>query len=487
MQSRLSLFVKVFMLMVSFLLFGQTIDAGTQDLNLLREDIEKIVKEQLDGAEVSISVRQKNSGRLIYSYKGGQAIKPASNMKLLTSAAALDVLGNNYRFKTQLFTNGKISNGLLKGDLYIKGEGDPTLMKEDLEQFAGKLKAKGIHTVEGDLFGDDTWFDSELLTPGIVWDDEPYYYAAPITALTTSPNTDYDTGTVIVDVSTGSVDTPPTIKVTPYIGEMEIINKAKTVKETDVNTLDITRLYKSNQIVVSGNLPIGKTGREWITVKNPTIHTLSLFQSVLEEAGIQFISGHTLKVMKTPKKATLLVEKRSMPLKDIMIPYMKLSNNGIADILVKTMGQVERHDGSTKAGLKVVKSYGKSLKLNMKSWDFEDGSGMSHKNSVTSNALTDMLYKVQKEKSWYQTYYTSLPVAANAERMIGGSLRNRFKDPLTAGKVIAKTGSLNAVNTLSGYVQADSGEWYIFSVLVQNKEDTIPVIDKIVTTMAKEL
>lgn len=176
-----------------------------------------------------------------------------------------------------------------------------------------------------------------------------------------------------------------------------------------------------------------------------------------------------------------------MPLKDIMIPYMKLSNNGIADILVKTMGRVEKHDGSTKAGLKVVRSYGKSLKLDMKTWNFEDGSGMSHKNSVSSNALTDMLYKVQKEKNWYKTYYSSLPVAANAERMIGGSLRNRFKDPLTAGKVIAKTGSLNGVNTLSGYVQADSGKWYIFSVLVQNKEDTIPVIDKIVTTMAKEL
>lgn len=115
MQSRLSLFVKVFMLMVSFLLFGQTIDAGTQDLNPLREDIEKIVREQLDGAEVSISVRQKISGHLIYSYHGGQVIKPASNMKLLTSAAALETLGNNYQFKTQLFTNGKITNGLLEG------------------------------------------------------------------------------------------------------------------------------------------------------------------------------------------------------------------------------------------------------------------------------------------------------------------------------------------------------------------------------------
>lgn len=487
MRCRFSLLLKVFMLMVSFLLFGQTIDAGTQDLNHLRDDIETVVKEQLDGAEVSISIRQKNSGRLIYSYQGGQEIKPASNMKLLTSAAALDVLGNNYRFKTQLFTDGKIIDGLLKGNLYIRGEGDPTLMKEDLEQFAEKLKSKGVHSVEGDLIGDDTWFDSELLTPGIVWDDEPYYYAAPITALTTSPNTDYDTGTVIVDVSAESIDTAPTIKVTPYIGEMEVINNAKTVKENEKNTLDITRLYNSNQIAISGNLPIGKTGREWITVKHPTIHTLSLFQLVLEEAGIQLKSSHTLKVMKTPKKTTLLVEKRSMPLKEIMIPYMKLSNNGIADILVKTMGRVKKHNGSTKAGLKVVKSYGKSLKLDMRSWNFEDGSGMSHKNSVSSKALTDLLYKVQNEKNWYKTFYNSLPVAANAERMVGGSLRNRFKEPLTAGKVIAKTGSLNGVNTLSGYVQADSGEWYIFSVLVQNKEDTIPTIDKIVSTMAKEL
>ncbi|MBK3493472.1 D-alanyl-D-alanine carboxypeptidase/D-alanyl-D-alanine-endopeptidase [Viridibacillus sp. YIM B01967] len=487
MQRKLSLLLKVVMLMLSVLLFGNTIDAGTQDVSQLRDDVETIIKEKLDGAEVSISVRQKDSGQMLYSYKGSKEIKPASNMKLLTSAAALDVLGNDYRFKTQLYTNGKIVNGLLKGDLYIRGEGDPTLSKEDLEQFAKTLKSKGVQTVDGHLIGDDTWFDDDLLTPGIEWDDEPYYYAAPITALTTAPNTDYDTGTVIVDVAIKEGAKVPTIKVTPYIGNMKLINKVKTVDANEKNTLEITRHYKSNQIVISGNLPIGQTEREWITVEHPTLYTLSLFQKVLKDAGIKFNSEHVIKLSKTPKIATLLAGKKSIPLKEIMIPYMKLSNNGIADILVKTMGRVEKSEGSTKAGLQVVRKYGELLKLNIRAWTFEDGSGMSHKNSVSSNEFTQLLYKVQKEKTWYKTFYTSLPVAANSERMIGGSLRNRFKDPVTAGKVFAKTGGLNDVNTLSGYVQADSGKWYIFSILVQNKSDTIPAIDDIVTVIAKEL
>lgn len=222
-----------------------------------------------------------------------------------------------------------------------------------------------------------------------------------------------------------------------------------------------------------------------MTVQHPTTHTLTMFQAVLAEAGIEYSKEKVFQAA-TPHSAQLVAMKQSMTLEQLLIPYMKLSNNGIADILVKTMGKVKNHHGSTKAGLEVIKEYGNSNNLNMADWQFEDGSGMSHENRVSSLLVSELLYKVQGE-DWFTTYFTSLPVAANTDRMVGGTLRNRLKDPLTAGKVYAKTGSLTGVSTLSGYLEASSGQSYIFSVLVQNKSGASTAIDEIVKEIAEEL
>ncbi|HWI48568.1 MAG TPA: D-alanyl-D-alanine carboxypeptidase/D-alanyl-D-alanine-endopeptidase, partial [Rummeliibacillus sp.] len=414
-----------------------------------------------------------------------QKQKPASNMKLLTSAAALEVLGQNYRFKTNVFTTGKVKNGVLKGDLYLQGTGDPTLNKEDLEQFVGSIAAQGIKQIDGRIVADDYWFDQDLLTPGIAKDDESYYYAAPITALTTSPNSDYDSGTIIVEGKGEEVGKKPSLTITPELGDLVIENNGQTVEAGKENTLTIERKFRTNRIVVSGNLPLNKSLKEWVTVQNPTNYTITMFKHLLEQKNIQY-SKDKLYRAKTPNSAKLIAQKQSMPLSQLMTPYMKLSNNGIADILVKTMGKVKMHKGSTEAGLKVLRQYAKSRHLNIEEWSFEDGSGMSHSNRVSSINLTHLLFTVQKEK-WLNTYFNSLPVAANSERMVGGTLRNRLKSPLTAGKVIAKTGSLSGVNTLSGYLIGSSGKPYIFSILVQNKSGTIPAIDEIVEVMAGQL
>ena len=473
------------MLIVSMFSFHNVAKAEETVKGTLTDSINRIVEEKLAGADVSITVRDRLSGQMIVDYNGQTTIKPASNMKLLTTAAALDVLGKDYRFNTSLYIKGKMSNGVLKGDVYLQGQGDPTLSIEDLQQFAQELKVQGIHTIDGRIVGDDKWFDNDLLTPGIWFGDESYYYAAPISALTTSPNTDYDSGTIIVEAIGSAIGELPSIKVTPNIGDLQIVNQAQTVEAGKSNTITIERTYQTNQIVISGNLPIDKTKREWVTVKDPTSHTLTMFQAVLAEEGIEYTKDKVFEAA-TPKSAQLIATKQSITLEQLLIPYMKLSNNGIADILVKTMGKVKNHHGSTKAGLQIIREYGNSINLNMEDWQFEDGSGMSHKNNVSSLAVSELLYNVQAE-DWFNTYFTSLPVAANTDRMVGGTLRNRLKDPLTAGKVYAKTGSLTGVNTLSGYLEASSGQSYIFSVLVQNKSGASTAIDEIVKEIAEEL
>lgn len=485
MKSKWMKMMMVWILVMGVFHFQHVANAEEVIEKSLNDSITSIIEEKLAGGEISITVRDRTSGEMIYDYNGLTTIKPASNMKLLTTATALEVLGKDYRFSTSLYTSGKTSKGVLKGDVYLKGEGDPTLSVEDLQKFVFELKAKGINKIDGRIVGDDKWFDHDLLTPGI-WDgDESYYYAAPISALTTSPNTDYDSGTIIVEAIGSVVGDLPSIKVTPYIGDLQIVNEALTVEAGKTNTVTIERLYNTNKIVVKGNLPVDKTKREWVTVKHPTTHTLTMFQEILAEAGIEYSKEKVFQAA-TPKSAQLVARKQSMTLEQLLIPYMKLSNNGIADILVKTMGKVKKHRGSTEAGLQVLREYGDSINLNMAEWQFEDGSGMSHNNSVSSLSMSELLLKVQEEE-WFTTFYKSLPVAANTDRMVGGTLRNRLKDPLTAGKVFAKTGSLTGVSTLSGYVDASSGKSYVFSVLVQNKSGASAAIDEIVKEIAKEL
>src|SRR5690625_1363982 len=180
----------------------QTAFNQSDDLN---EKINTILAdERLNGALIGLSVRNGETGELLYSHLGETRLRPASNMKILTSIAALETLGADHRFKTEVAIDGTLESNVLDGDVYIKGYGDPTLLKEDLEQFAKELKAYGIQAIKGDIIGDDTWYDDVRLSQDLNWSDESNYTGAQVSALTLSPNGDYDTGTMIVEVNPGA-------------------------------------------------------------------------------------------------------------------------------------------------------------------------------------------------------------------------------------------------------------------------------------------
>ena len=173
-----------------------------------------------------------------------------------------------------------------------------------------------------------------------------------------------------------------------------------------------------------------------------------------------------------------------MELKDLMIPFMKLSNNTHAEVLAKEMGKVIHNEGSWKAGLLVMNEYALSIGLDASKWNFEDASGMSYSNKITSSQLSKLLYLVRSEP-WYPIYSKSLPVAGSSDRLIGGTLKNRLKASPAKGNVTAKTGSLKNIKSLAGYARTKSGETLIFTVLTEkNKSSTIPVIDQIATAIA---
>ncbi len=444
--------------------------AGSEETDTLHKKIGSILDDPLlDGAIAGISVRKAEDGKLLYSHFGDTRLHPASNMKILTGAAALDLLGPKHRFSTEVLAGGEVRGGVLDGDLYLKGKGDPTLLKEDLNRFAQELREKGIRTVKGDLVGDDSWYDDERLSQDLNWSDESAYTGAQVSALTMSPDKDYDAGTVIVEVAPGSKrNGKPEVKLTPETDYVTIINRAKTVGKKEPKKISIEREHGTNNIVIEGQIPIeGTKSKTWVAVWEPTSYALSVFKKSLEDQGIRFSRASDIRVDAAPEKAVVLSKKKSMPLKELMIPFMKLSNNGHGEVLVKEIGKKAEGEGSWKKGLDVMEEYLQSLGVNAGTVQLRDGSGMSHKTMIPANELSRFLFAIQS-KNWFATFENALPAAGEPAPLTGGTLRHRMGLEPLKGRLKAKTGSLTGVSTLSGYVTSKEGDKLIFSILINN-------------------
>lgn len=449
-------------------------------------DIESIVQTQLGNENISVSLREIESGELLYVNNGDAAMKPASTLKLLTASAALEMLGPDYQFQTKLYIDGEIEDKVLNGDVYIKGGGDPTLQKKDFIFMASVLKHNGISKINGNLYGDDSLFSGEQLTPGISKEDESFYFAARTSALTMSPDNDYDAGTIIINVNAVSIGSRPTITAQPGESGMVINNQALTVNKNQKNTIEILREYGTNRITITGNIPYNTTFKDWVTLVDPTINTLQAIKSSFEEAGLTFSKNASITRNNPPNGAKSIYTKHSLPLKSLMYPFLKLSNNSMADIIVKTLGREVNGKGDTIEGLNALKEYGIANGLKMENWSLEDGSGMSHANKVTANELSLLLTKMYNSP-YFKIIQTSLPIGGQTDRLIGGSLKNRFNDVKYRDRVIAKTGHITGVYTLAGFVQANSGRTYAFAIMTQNQTSIrLNAIDTVVKKIIEE-
>ncbi|WP_081472463.1 D-alanyl-D-alanine carboxypeptidase/D-alanyl-D-alanine-endopeptidase [Ornithinibacillus scapharcae] len=434
---------------------------------------------KLNGALVGISIRSKKNGEVLYDHMGNYRMHPASNMKVFTSAVGLSVLGEDYTFSTELWLEGEITERKLKGNIIIKGKGDPTLLDSDMENFCKVIKETGITEIQGNIIGDDTWYDDVRLSKDLNWNDEHYYYGAQVSALTISPNEDYDNGTVMLNISPGKkIGDKPEIISEPPNNYITIINNAVTVQEEETEPeITINRKHGSNIVFVEGTIPISSAcTREWVAVWEPTHYVLSLFRDKLHKNGIK-INGHLIQGEKT-NNSILLHQKNSMSLSRICIPFMKLSNNGHGEIIVKELGKVVKGEGSWESGLEVMNSTLETLGVDTSKLVIRDGSGISHVTLIPPDEISKFLYRIQEE-TWFPSFFHSLPVSGVPDRMVGGTLNDRLVDI----KVHAKTGTIMGVSTLSGYVTTVEGEELIFSIMLNNlmdEEEGPGIIDSIV-------
>lgn len=442
--------------------------------------------ETLSGAQASVSIRSAETGEVLYENEADDRLKPASNMKLLTGAAALETLGAGYTFSTEVLREGDMKGNKLHGDLYLKGKGDPTLMEEDFEAMAQSLKDSGLREVKGNLIADDTWYDDIRLSEDLSWNDETRYYGSQISSLTASPNEDYDPGTVIVAAyPSDTTGEPADITVTPNNEYVEIVNQTKTVAAGQSKDLSIERKHGTNDIVIEGTVPVeASRSRSWVAVSEPSGLALDLFRQSLEKEGIK-VKGKAQLNGETPSSAEVMVSKESMPLHELFIPFMKLSNNNHAEVLIKEMGRVVHGEGSWEKGLEVVEAFLEENGVGADAMRLRDGSGMSHVNMIPSGEISNLLFQI-REKEWFPAYLESLPVAGHNDRFVGGTLRNRMEDTAAENNVQAKTGSLTGVTSLSGYVTTEDGEALIFSIVLNNYLGSVEEIeDRIAVTLAE--
>lgn len=441
---------------------------------------------RLDGAQASVVVADAESGQVLYEHQPEDRLMPASNSKLLSSAAAMDILGPDYTWSTEVLTTGRQAGGVVLGDVYLRGTGDPTLLYEDYQALAKQLKDSGVRQILGNVVADDTRFDDERFHWGWNVSDEQYYYGAPISALTVAPNTDYDAGTVIVTIAPGDkVGDKPKVSVFPDTGFMKIENTATTGEAGSALSLPLNRKHGEDVLTVSGTIAVdANPTNSWRAVWDATGHATAVFQKALEEQGIRQI-GKTRFGVATPASARVLASHESMTVAELLNPFMKLSNNGHAEVLVKTIGHETSGAGTWSAGIAATNESLARYGMDDSAYVLADGSGLTRRNWVSAEQFATMLVAVQEEE-WFDTWHQELPIACAGERFAGGTLNSRMCGTPAEKNAHAKTGSLTGATALSGYVTDADGRELVFAIVLNYYMGSHPkdIEDDIVIALA---
>jgi D-alanyl-D-alanine carboxypeptidase/D-alanyl-D-alanine-endopeptidase (penicillin-binding protein 4) len=429
----------------------------TSSLTELRRQLDAATAPVRRRAFVGGMVRSLTSGEVLWALNAGVCCTPASNQKLLTTAAALDRLGPEYRFRTEVRLLGRLGPaGTLAGDLILRGGGDPTLATRDLDALAAAVREAGVRRVRGRLRADDTRFDRTRLGEGWAWDDESYAYAAQVSALTLDGNV------ATVRVLPGSrAGMPARVTVEPVPGYLRVRSVCVTAPAGSAPDVSVIRLRARNEVRVEGGIPLGSAPvLESVTVEEPALHAAAVWRELLARHGVR-VEGETV-LLGTPGPARLAAEHDSAPLAELLAQMNKPSNNLIAETLLKELGTTVAMPGTSAAGLTVVRQTAAGLGLDLAALRPFDGSGLSRMDLVSAENLCRLLAAMAAQAD-RAAFIASLPVAA-----VDGTLRSRMAGTPAAGNLRAKTGTLSHVSALSGYVTTADGERLAFALLTNN-------------------
>ena len=414
----------------------------------------------------SVLVREAASSDDLYAQNAAKLMMPGSAMKIITVAAAAELLGWDFQFETKLVAIAPIEDHVLQGDLIVIGGGDPSISERSdvpgaLRGIARNVRDTGITRIEGGVIGDDDLFDDNLFGHGWTLDNLPYGYAAAVSAL------EYNEGSVDLLIRAGAAaGDPVAIDVRPAGGGLQIDNELVTVAESGTGRLTLHRLPGSPRVVVRGQIPAKATPfARTASVDNPTAFFVSAFRAALTAEGIE-VNGDAIDIDDLPSKPDLsaarsLVSHKSPPLRQIAASMMKVSQNQYAETLLRAIG------GRDKAGT-VLRSW----EVADDSYVIADGSGLSRYNYVTSDALVRILQRMQADPKHAHAFADTLPVTGR-----DGTLSKRLAGTAADGKVRAKTGTVDNVRAIAGYVDTAGGETLVFSIIANNFSAATSTID----------
>ncbi len=414
----------------------------------------------LSTAHWGIVIRSLDTGEYYYRRNEYKLFTPASNLKLLTTGTALLKLGPAYRFSTLLYYRGQVIDSVLCGDLVLKSCGDPSispLFYEDgpltvYENFADSLRAAGIKAVDGDVVGDGTCFEDEPLGAGWAWDDQSFGYSAQINALSFNDNC-----IELLFVPADSIGKPASVSVLPCTDYIEVENNVVTHAES--THIDCRRKANSNRITCSGCTARAATKK--VAVHNPARFSATLLAKALRRKGIR-ISGAIARPGNKTKSEHAVCRHFSPPLPVILTATNKKSQNLYAELLLRTLPGHAGLEATAQNGIKIISEQLKKTGVDPQHIILVDGSGLSRKNKLSPHSLMVFLSYLKKHR--YGTVFVeTLPVAG-----IDGTLKYRMQGTAAQGNTRAKTGTLDGVSALSGYVTTQDGEELVFSMMVNS-------------------
>ncbi len=422
---------------------------------------------QLKHAIASLTVAD-ITGKIIYHLNDEYGLAPASNMKVFTSIAAFDLLGEDFRYKTEIGFTGNINDSVLDGDLYIVGNGDPTTgswryaqTQPDslLKELCGLLRKKGISTITGQIILDGSHFSPNAIPGGWSWEDMGNYYGAGAWGLNWHEN-QYD-----MQLKPGKRigDKPEIVKTEPKTEYTTFINNLTTAARGSGDN-SLIYLPPNNQVgIIEGSIPAGGLFTVSGSLPEPYTSLITALQKgftdngIVHEGGFQTSADFALQNKSVTHYDSLIDYIYSPSLDSMIYFFMKKSINLYGEDFIKTIALQKTGLGSTDDGAKLIKTFWTNKGIESSALKIKDGSGLSAETRVTTDALVKALLYA-RSRSWFSAFYDALPVVNNMHM---------------------KTGTISGVKAFSGYQKASNGKEYVFSIIVNNYDgSTVRVIDK---------
>ncbi|MFH1223470.1 MAG: D-alanyl-D-alanine carboxypeptidase/D-alanyl-D-alanine-endopeptidase [Pseudomonadota bacterium] len=409
-----------------------------------------------------VRVTLTDNNQELFSLNKVKRFRPASNMKVVIAAAALQALSSEYRFETKLFNDGK--------NLVIVGGGDPTFTSQHFDPWIWELKKRDIKRINGDIIGIDSIFDDQKIGLLWSWDDLSNCYSAQVSGLQINNNC------VELSLYPGQ-ERYAKIKKHP---DTQYVNVINSVRVTDKkSSLSFKRKEDSNNLFIDGEMNYSSpTVNKWVSVNNPTLYFTTLFYEALKNEGIT-VSGRPVDARDTGyalnrKTALLITSAKSPPLKYIINDFLKYSINLYGESFIKLLGFIYFNEGNTYNGRLAVNLIFKKYELPEDILFIADGSGLSMLNLISPDYMTQLLHHISKSY-YYHTFFNALSTSG-----MSGTLRRRLDSPELKGHVHAKTGYIKNVRTLSGYVDTVGGQRLTFAIFANNYENRLENAESVI-------